>query len=587
MSRQDRERRARWTEHNFYEVLGIARTSSAADIKKAFKRVALSCHPDKVPEAERESATKRFQLLAEAYEVLSNERTRWEYDNIRGSGGSSAPPQRPSPAPSPHSAPTAPAYRGGSAQQGGSHGGASAKTPYYRSSNPPAPPPKPKAYDFSQRAAGVSADVHCKRCEGCDRMVALTALRNCRACQAQGVLSAICQSCDMCALCAPDDEFGDFAWSQKKPASRQRPGAQSAHTAKAAPQAAAPTAAAAPKPQQAGGYERPRPPEAVLRAARAEVTKPKNKTSSGGTSTPPAPASKAAFASFQRQAAAPGQATASKATPDQQGASANAADASGTAGVIAQALVDMGYSENDAAIASTRCSSVEAAVAFLADGAQYDLSRRASWRETAEDLLERGKPTAFAAASSVATAGAAAMNIVGAAASVVGSAAADAASSAVSNMPSLVGMGLGETLEAAPRKAPLADAEDGDDAALSTVEILLALGFSEGDSKAAAARCSSVEAAVDYLMKAPPALQQGDRQQAAQAAEQTPGQLPPQPSSTAVASSTEHAAKSQPSGSSVVSELLAIGFSQAQAEAAAKRCSSLEAAVEWIMANPS
>ncbi|CAK0877357.1 unnamed protein product [Prorocentrum cordatum] len=66
MAAAEKERLRRWQEHDFYGILGVADSASAADVKRGFRRVALTCHPDKVPLEERAQATKRFQLIAEA-----------------------------------------------------------------------------------------------------------------------------------------------------------------------------------------------------------------------------------------------------------------------------------------------------------------------------------------------------------------------------------------------------------------------------------------------------------------------------------------------------------------------------------------
>lgn len=74
---------------DYYEVLGIERSASAADIKKAFRALARKYHPDKNQgDAEAEA---RFKEVAEAYEILSDEQKRGMYDRfghdgLRGAG---------------------------------------------------------------------------------------------------------------------------------------------------------------------------------------------------------------------------------------------------------------------------------------------------------------------------------------------------------------------------------------------------------------------------------------------------------------------------------------------------------------------
>jgi len=67
-----------------YEVLGVGRDASPADVKRAYRALALRWHPDKNPDA-RDEAEARFVQVAAAYECLSDERSRDAYDR----GGSS------------------------------------------------------------------------------------------------------------------------------------------------------------------------------------------------------------------------------------------------------------------------------------------------------------------------------------------------------------------------------------------------------------------------------------------------------------------------------------------------------------------
>lgn len=81
-------------EKNYYKILGVARNANAKEIKKAYREKALRWHPDKVAESEKEEASKMFQDIGEAYEVLSDEELRAKYDrgeevfdNQGGGGG--------------------------------------------------------------------------------------------------------------------------------------------------------------------------------------------------------------------------------------------------------------------------------------------------------------------------------------------------------------------------------------------------------------------------------------------------------------------------------------------------------------------
>jgi molecular chaperone DnaJ len=71
------------TERDYYEVLGVPRGASEAEIKRAFRRLARELHPDVSDAAD---ASERFRELAEAYEVLSNPETRELYDRYGRAG---------------------------------------------------------------------------------------------------------------------------------------------------------------------------------------------------------------------------------------------------------------------------------------------------------------------------------------------------------------------------------------------------------------------------------------------------------------------------------------------------------------------
>lgn len=66
---------------DYYQILNISQDASAEDIKKAFRRLAMQYHPDRNPKNVREAGEK-FKEINEAYEVLSDERRRWQYDRL-------------------------------------------------------------------------------------------------------------------------------------------------------------------------------------------------------------------------------------------------------------------------------------------------------------------------------------------------------------------------------------------------------------------------------------------------------------------------------------------------------------------------
>lgn len=69
---------------DYYEVLGVSRNADAAEIKKAYRKLALQYHPDRNPGDK--AAEEKFKEAAEAYDVLSNEEKRHRYDQFGHAG---------------------------------------------------------------------------------------------------------------------------------------------------------------------------------------------------------------------------------------------------------------------------------------------------------------------------------------------------------------------------------------------------------------------------------------------------------------------------------------------------------------------
>jgi molecular chaperone DnaJ len=73
--------RREWMEKDYYAVLGVDRSASDRDIKKAYRKLAQQYHPDNNPGDT--GAEDRFKDVSEAYDVLSDPATRAEYDQAR------------------------------------------------------------------------------------------------------------------------------------------------------------------------------------------------------------------------------------------------------------------------------------------------------------------------------------------------------------------------------------------------------------------------------------------------------------------------------------------------------------------------
>ncbi|KAI1289854.1 DnaJ -like protein subfamily B member 6 [Halotydeus destructor] len=67
---------------DYYKTLEVSKAATAADIKKAYRKLALKWHPDKNPDMQ-EIAEKKFKEISEAYEILSDEKKRRIYDQTR------------------------------------------------------------------------------------------------------------------------------------------------------------------------------------------------------------------------------------------------------------------------------------------------------------------------------------------------------------------------------------------------------------------------------------------------------------------------------------------------------------------------
>jgi molecular chaperone DnaJ len=70
-----------WASKDFYKTLGVSKTASQADIKKAYRKLARDNHPDSNPG--NKAAEERFKEVSEAYGVLSSPEKRKEYDEQR------------------------------------------------------------------------------------------------------------------------------------------------------------------------------------------------------------------------------------------------------------------------------------------------------------------------------------------------------------------------------------------------------------------------------------------------------------------------------------------------------------------------
>ena len=66
------------SEKDFYKTLGIEKGADSADIKKAYRKMAMKYHPDR--NKDDKAAEEKFKKVSEAYEVLKDEQKRAAYD---------------------------------------------------------------------------------------------------------------------------------------------------------------------------------------------------------------------------------------------------------------------------------------------------------------------------------------------------------------------------------------------------------------------------------------------------------------------------------------------------------------------------
>ncbi|MDO4613004.1 MAG: J domain-containing protein [Actinomycetaceae bacterium] len=77
-----------WMTKDFYKVLGVAKDADASEIKKAYRKLARTYHPDQNPGDK--AAEEKFKEIGEAYGVLSDAEKRRQYDALRAMAGGGA-----------------------------------------------------------------------------------------------------------------------------------------------------------------------------------------------------------------------------------------------------------------------------------------------------------------------------------------------------------------------------------------------------------------------------------------------------------------------------------------------------------------
>src|SRR5688500_7648258 len=74
------------TKRDYYEVLGVTRTATGEEIKRAYRKLAMKYHPDRASAEQKPEYEVQFKECAEAYEVLSDDAKRQRYDQFGHAG---------------------------------------------------------------------------------------------------------------------------------------------------------------------------------------------------------------------------------------------------------------------------------------------------------------------------------------------------------------------------------------------------------------------------------------------------------------------------------------------------------------------
>jgi len=70
------------TKSDYYDILGVTKSASADEIKKAYRKQALEWHPDKHSGTDKEAAERKFKEINEAYQILSDPQKKSAYDQF-------------------------------------------------------------------------------------------------------------------------------------------------------------------------------------------------------------------------------------------------------------------------------------------------------------------------------------------------------------------------------------------------------------------------------------------------------------------------------------------------------------------------
>lgn len=74
------------TQRDYYEILGLSKGASVDEVKKAYRKLAMKHHPDRVPDEKKKEAEEKFKEISESYAVLSDPKKKQLYDQYGHAG---------------------------------------------------------------------------------------------------------------------------------------------------------------------------------------------------------------------------------------------------------------------------------------------------------------------------------------------------------------------------------------------------------------------------------------------------------------------------------------------------------------------